>query len=189
MFYDGFQSIIATPLLIFQIRYKSAKCLSIKRTCLPSSVSSFSSSTIVHHLLHQPLQIINERYKAYSWVAELIQVFIAISVTVSFLVMGSAMKHTSKFTPFLWLRTVWLCLLCLVGLLMDWLWILLTVDGLVSSMWSKRLEWLSKAWERNLPNKHHVCSARRWVLTTGERVEERGCWQPARAADRLELVM
>lgn len=31
--------------------------------------------------------------------AELIQVFIAISVTVSFLVMGSAMKHTSKFTP------------------------------------------------------------------------------------------
>lgn len=31
--------------------------------------------------------------------AELIQVFIAISVTVSFLVMGSAMKHTSKFIP------------------------------------------------------------------------------------------
>lgn len=30
--------------------------------------------------------------------AELIQVFIAISVTVSFLVMGSAMKHTSKLT-------------------------------------------------------------------------------------------
>ncbi|XP_060934718.1 uncharacterized protein si:ch211-51h4.2 [Limanda limanda] len=27
-------------------------------------------------------------------------------------------------------------------------------------MWSKRLEWLSKAWERNLPNKHHICSAR-----------------------------
>ncbi|KAM7013000.1 uncharacterized protein LKV04_000478 [Tautogolabrus adspersus] len=73
-------------------------------------------------------RIINERYREYSWVAELIQVFIAISVTVSFLVMGSAMKHT--------------------------------VDGLVSSMWSSRLEWLSKAWERNLPNKHHVCSAR-----------------------------
>lgn len=29
--------------------------------------------------------------------AHLIQVFIAISITVSFLVMGSAMKHTSKF--------------------------------------------------------------------------------------------
>ncbi|KAG7220486.1 hypothetical protein INR49_018171 [Caranx melampygus] len=72
-------------------------------------------------------KIINERYRAYSWVAELIQVFIAISVTVSFLVMGSAMKHT--------------------------------IDGLVSSMWSRRLEWLSKAWERNLPNKHHLCSA------------------------------
>ncbi|XP_071343425.1 uncharacterized protein [Trachinotus anak] len=73
-------------------------------------------------------KIINERYRAYSWVAELIQVFIAISVTVSFLVMGSAMKHT--------------------------------IDGLVSAMWSRRLEWLSKAWERNLPNKQHVCSAR-----------------------------
>ncbi|KAM4739997.1 uncharacterized protein FYW61_004252 [Anableps anableps] len=42
-------------------------------------------------------KIINERYRAYSWVAELIQVFIAISITVSFLVMGSAMKHTSEF--------------------------------------------------------------------------------------------
>eukprot|EP00064_Thunnus_orientalis_P002536 superscaffoldBa00000190_g2543 len=73
-------------------------------------------------------RIINERYRAYSWVAELIQVFIAISVTVSFLVMGSAMKHT--------------------------------IDGLVSSLWSSRLEWLSKAWERNLPNKQHICSAR-----------------------------
>ncbi|CAJ1059677.1 uncharacterized protein si:ch211-51h4.2 [Xyrichtys novacula] len=73
-------------------------------------------------------KIINERYRAYSWVAELIQVFIAISVTVSFLVMGSAMKHT--------------------------------IDGLVSSLWSNKLEWLSKTWERNLPNKHHICSAR-----------------------------
>ncbi|KAM7410622.1 hypothetical protein PAMA_001856 [Pampus argenteus] len=72
-------------------------------------------------------RIINERYRAYNWVAELIQVFIAISVTVSFLVMGSAMKHT--------------------------------IDGLVSSLCSSRLEWLSKAWERNLPNKRHVCSA------------------------------
>ncbi|TKS74156.1 hypothetical protein D9C73_008237 [Collichthys lucidus] len=75
------------------------------------------------------MQIINERYRMYSWVAVLIQVFIAISVTVSFLVMGSAMKHT--------------------------------IDGLVSSMWGSRLEWLSKAWERNLPNKQHMCSARR----------------------------
>ncbi|XP_038572758.1 uncharacterized protein si:ch211-51h4.2 isoform X2 [Micropterus salmoides] len=73
-------------------------------------------------------RIINERYRAYSWVAQLIQVFIAISVTVSFLVMGSAMKHT--------------------------------IDGLVSSVWSSRLEWLSKAWEQNLPNKQHICSAR-----------------------------
>ncbi|KAI3368433.1 hypothetical protein L3Q82_025446, partial [Scortum barcoo] len=91
-------------------------------------VSSFLTSTNIHHPPHQPMQIINERYRAYSWVAELIQVFIAISVTVSFLVMGSAMKHT--------------------------------IDGLVSSSWSSRLEWLSKAWERNLPNKQHVCSAR-----------------------------
>ncbi|XP_059197641.1 uncharacterized protein si:ch211-51h4.2 [Centropristis striata] len=73
-------------------------------------------------------KIINERYRAYSWVAELIQVFIAISVTVSFLVMGSAMKHT--------------------------------IDGLVSALWSSRMEWLSKAWERHLPNKEHVCSAK-----------------------------
>ncbi|KAM8745339.1 uncharacterized protein AB9X84_016587 [Acanthopagrus schlegelii] len=76
-------------------------------------------------------KIINERYRAYSWVAELIQVFIAISVTVSFLVMGSAMKHT--------------------------------IDGLVAALCSSRLEWLSKAWERNLPNKRHVCSARSLV--------------------------
>ncbi|XP_047231688.1 uncharacterized protein si:ch211-51h4.2 isoform X2 [Girardinichthys multiradiatus] len=76
-------------------------------------------------------KIIIERYRAYSWVAELIQVFIAISVTVSFLVMGSAMKHT--------------------------------IDGLVSYLWSSRLEWLSKAWERNSPNKHNNCSARSLV--------------------------
>ncbi|XP_029906404.1 uncharacterized protein LOC115358517 [Myripristis murdjan] len=73
-------------------------------------------------------RIINERYRSYSWVAELIQVFIAISITVSFLVMGSAMKHT--------------------------------IDGLVSSMWSSRLDGLSKAWERRLPAALHVCSAR-----------------------------
>ncbi|XP_029988009.1 uncharacterized protein LOC115417931 [Sphaeramia orbicularis] len=71
-------------------------------------------------------KIITERYSVYSWVARLIQVFIAISVTVSFLVMGSAMKHT--------------------------------IDGLVSSVWSGRLDFLSKAWEKHLPNKH-VCSA------------------------------
>ncbi|XP_008304766.1 uncharacterized protein LOC103376175, partial [Stegastes partitus] len=101
-----------------------------KYTNLPSSLSC------PHYQHHHhpspppanPLQIINERYRAYSWVAELIQVFIAISVTVSFLVMGSAMKHT--------------------------------IDGLVSSLWTSRLEWLSKAWERNLPNKQHMCSAK-----------------------------
>ncbi|KAF5910063.1 uncharacterized protein DAT39_000315 [Clarias magur] len=38
--------------------------------------------------------IINQRYTHFSWVAELIQIFITISITVSFLVMGSAMKHT-----------------------------------------------------------------------------------------------
>lgn len=43
------------------------------------------------------LQIISLKYRHYSWVAELIQIFIAISITVSFLVMGSAMKHTSMF--------------------------------------------------------------------------------------------
>ncbi|KAJ8278825.1 hypothetical protein COCON_G00058910 [Conger conger] len=39
-------------------------------------------------------KIINQKYSRFSWVAELIQTFIAISLTVSFLVMGSAMKHT-----------------------------------------------------------------------------------------------
>ncbi|KAK6314064.1 hypothetical protein J4Q44_G00155230 [Coregonus suidteri] len=39
-------------------------------------------------------KIISLKYHHYSWVAELIQIFIAISITVSFLVMGSAMKHT-----------------------------------------------------------------------------------------------
>ncbi|KAG9266444.1 hypothetical protein AMEX_G19071, partial [Astyanax mexicanus] len=34
------------------------------------------------------------RYSRFSWVAELIQIFITVSITVSFLVMGSAMKHT-----------------------------------------------------------------------------------------------
>ncbi|XP_033937387.1 uncharacterized protein [Pseudochaenichthys georgianus] len=73
-------------------------------------------------------KIINERYKAYSWVAELIQVFVAISVTVSFLVMGSAMKHT--------------------------------IDGVVSSLWSSRMEELSKSWERRMANKQTLCSAK-----------------------------
>ncbi|KAI4900492.1 hypothetical protein NFI96_003337, partial [Prochilodus magdalenae] len=41
-----------------------------------------------------PATIITQRYQRFSWVAELIQVFITISITVSFLVMGSAMKHT-----------------------------------------------------------------------------------------------
>ncbi|XP_072515930.1 uncharacterized protein [Salminus brasiliensis] len=39
-------------------------------------------------------KIITQRYSRFSWVAELIQIFITISITVSFLVMGSAMKHT-----------------------------------------------------------------------------------------------
>ncbi|XP_005938680.1 uncharacterized protein si:ch211-51h4.2 isoform X1 [Simochromis diagramma] len=102
----------------------------------PSSVSSQKYSNIsleesekAGEIATIPLtKIINERYRAYSWVAELIQVFIAISVTVSFLVMGSAMKHT--------------------------------IDGLVSSLWSSKLEWLTKAWEPKLPNKQHICSAR-----------------------------
>ncbi|XP_074523581.1 uncharacterized protein LOC141788590 [Halichoeres trimaculatus] len=96
---------------------------------LPYSNISLEESEKAGEIATIPLtRIINERYRAYSWVAELIQVFIAISVTVSFLVMGSAMKHT--------------------------------IDGLVSSLWSSKLEWLTKAWERNLPNKHHICSAR-----------------------------
>ncbi|KAG7280740.1 hypothetical protein CRUP_037670 [Coryphaenoides rupestris] len=68
-------------------------------------------------------KIIMERHKAYCWVSELIQVFIAISITVSFLVMGSALKHT--------------------------------IDGLVSSLWTDRLEVLSKAWERRFPTRLH----------------------------------
>lgn len=39
--------------------------------------------------------------------------------------------------------------------------VFVSVDGLVTALWSSRLEWLSKAWERNLPNKQHICSARR----------------------------
>ncbi|XP_051528383.1 uncharacterized protein si:ch211-51h4.2 isoform X2 [Myxocyprinus asiaticus] len=39
-------------------------------------------------------KIITQRYSRFSWVAELIQIFITISITVSFLVMGTAMKHT-----------------------------------------------------------------------------------------------
>ncbi|CAL8307549.1 unnamed protein product [Lota lota] len=73
-------------------------------------------------------KIIREQHKAYCWVSELIQIFIAISITVSFLVMGSAMKHT--------------------------------IDGLVSSLWTDRLEVLSKAWERRFPTRLHVCSAK-----------------------------
>ncbi|CAL8269280.1 unnamed protein product [Arctogadus glacialis] len=72
--------------------------------------------------------IIREQHKAYCWVSELIQIFIAISITVSFLVMGSAMKHT--------------------------------IDGLVSSFWTDRLEVLSKAWERRFSTRLHVFSAK-----------------------------
>ncbi|XP_073772474.1 uncharacterized protein si:ch211-51h4.2 isoform X3 [Danio rerio] len=39
-------------------------------------------------------KIITQKYSRLSWVAELIQIFITISITVSFLVMGTAMKHT-----------------------------------------------------------------------------------------------
>ncbi|XP_031641813.1 uncharacterized protein LOC116353057 [Oncorhynchus kisutch] len=74
------------------------------------------------------LQIISLKYRHYSWVAELIQIFIAISITVSFLVMGSAMKHT--------------------------------IDGLVNSHWNTKLEWMSKVWERTLPQSFHRCSSR-----------------------------
>ncbi|XP_030228807.1 uncharacterized protein si:ch211-51h4.2 [Gadus morhua] len=73
-------------------------------------------------------KIIREQHKAYCWVSELIQIFIAISITVSFLVMGSAMKHT--------------------------------IDGLVSSFWTDRLEVLSKAWERRFSTRLHVFSAK-----------------------------
>ncbi|XP_021459801.2 uncharacterized protein si:ch211-51h4.2 isoform X2 [Oncorhynchus mykiss] len=73
-------------------------------------------------------KIISLKYRHYSWVAELIQIFIAISITVSFLVMGSAMKHT--------------------------------IDGLVNSHWNTKLEWMSKVWERTLPQSFHRCSSR-----------------------------
>ncbi|XP_059394271.1 uncharacterized protein si:ch211-51h4.2 isoform X2 [Carassius carassius] len=39
-------------------------------------------------------KIITQKYSRFSWVAELIQIFTTISITVSFLVMGTAMKHT-----------------------------------------------------------------------------------------------
>ncbi|KAF4107597.1 hypothetical protein G5714_011961 [Onychostoma macrolepis] len=39
-------------------------------------------------------KIITQKYSRFSWVAELIQIFVTISITVSFLVMGTAMKHT-----------------------------------------------------------------------------------------------
>ncbi|KAI4899167.1 hypothetical protein NFI96_031704, partial [Prochilodus magdalenae] len=45
-------------------------------------------------LVSKVTKIITQRYQRFSWVAELIQIFITISITVSFLVMGSAMKHT-----------------------------------------------------------------------------------------------
>ncbi len=103
-------SVLTIKIMLKMFYFLSVQCISkLKLACRCSKyknmppfflvVSSFSTSTNIHHPPHQPMQIINERYRAYSWVAELIQVFIAISVTVSFLVMGSAMKHTSKFTP------------------------------------------------------------------------------------------
>ncbi|KAL1022466.1 hypothetical protein UPYG_G00028050 [Umbra pygmaea] len=73
-------------------------------------------------------KIISVKYRRYSWVAELIQVFIAVSITVSFLVMGSAMKHT--------------------------------IDGLVNSHCNTKLEWITKVWERTLPQSFHRCSSR-----------------------------
>ncbi|XP_024135175.1 uncharacterized protein LOC112150885 [Oryzias melastigma] len=61
---------------------------------LPSNIS-LEDSEKAGEIATIPLtKIIVQRYHTYWWVAELIQVFIAISVTVSFLVMGSAMKHT-----------------------------------------------------------------------------------------------
>ncbi|XP_023810231.1 uncharacterized protein LOC101158756 isoform X2 [Oryzias latipes] len=61
---------------------------------LPSNIS-LEDSEKAGEIATIPLtKIIIQRYQSYWWVAELIQVFIAISVTVSFLVMGSAMKHT-----------------------------------------------------------------------------------------------
>ncbi|KAJ8418855.1 hypothetical protein AAFF_G00003540 [Aldrovandia affinis] len=56
---------------------------------------SLEESEIAGEIATIPLtKIINQKHSRFSWVAELIQVFIAISITVSFLVMGSAMKHT-----------------------------------------------------------------------------------------------
>ena len=37
------------------------------------------------------------------------------------------------------------------------------VDGLLSSLWTDRLEVLSKAWERRFSTRLHVCSAKRWT--------------------------
>ncbi|KAM6962565.1 uncharacterized protein FYW47_008236 [Aplochiton taeniatus] len=94
---------------------------------IQASCNGFKSERTKKHRPHSPqaamfshqAKIISEQHRTYAWVAELIQVFIAISITVSFLVMGSAMKHT--------------------------------MDGLVSSVWTARLAWMSAAWERSLP--------------------------------------
>ncbi|XP_041913407.1 uncharacterized protein si:ch211-51h4.2 [Alosa sapidissima] len=68
-------------------------------------------------------KIITQKYQRFSWVADLIQTFIAISITVSFLVMGSAMKHT--------------------------------IEGLVSSQWNLKTEWLSKISKWTIPQSLH----------------------------------
>ncbi|XP_063058159.1 uncharacterized protein si:ch211-51h4.2 [Engraulis encrasicolus] len=64
-------------------------------------------------------KIIMQKYQRFFWVADLIEIFIAISITVSFLVMGSAMKHT--------------------------------IEGLVSSQWTVKMDWLSKLWSKWTP--------------------------------------
>ncbi|XP_036410865.1 uncharacterized protein si:ch211-51h4.2 isoform X3 [Megalops cyprinoides] len=57
---------------------------------------SLEESERVGEIATIPLtKIINQKHRHFSWVVKLIQIFIAISITVSFLVMGSAMKHTS----------------------------------------------------------------------------------------------
>ncbi|KAG7488114.1 hypothetical protein MATL_G00031270 [Megalops atlanticus] len=56
---------------------------------------SLEESERVGEIATIPLtKIINQKHRHFSWVVKLIQIFIAISITVSFLVMGSAMKHT-----------------------------------------------------------------------------------------------
>src|SRR5437870_3036618 len=59
-------------------------------------------STLITMLLLL-LQIIHERYPEYYWVARVVETFIMLSITVSFLTMGAALQHTRIIDLFIYL--------------------------------------------------------------------------------------